>query len=774
MRKYFKGIPGFLIFIMVHTLASAQTGEVRGFVYDKLTAAPVEFASVFIVETRQGGLTNDEGFYAISGIKVGKYHIMVQMPGYDSAVMEIEIKRNSVSKQNFYLNPTAELFEEVKVTAKRQRQLTDPRISTITITPKELERLPTVGGEPDVIQYLQVLPGVVVSGDQGGQLYIRGGSPVMNKVLLDGMTIYNPFHSIGLFSVFDADIIKSVDVQSAAFGAEYGDRISAIIDVQTRDGNRNNLAGKFRASPFSSKLLLEGPLKKFKANQSSSSFILSYKNSYLDRSSKLFYNYVGENKLPYSFQDLFAKASFVSDKGSYIKMDYFNYNDQVDFKNIASYNWNSTGLGGKFLLTPYGSKTLIDGYFAYSDYQIKQQEADNKPRRSGINGFNLGLNFNYYIKQDELKYGLEINGFRTEFEIYNAANRRIDQFENTTEIGGFITYKKIWKKRLIFKPGFRIQHYASLANTSLEPRLSMKYLLTSKIRLKMAAGLYSQNLLSAVSDRDVVNLFYGFLSGPDDLPEVVNGKKITYRMQTARHAVAGVEVDVAKNQQVISEVYVKDFTQITNINRDKIYDDNLANQNKPYYLRKDFIVETGLAYGFDVTYSLESKRAYLWFVYSYNKVTRNDGIRKYWPHFDRRHNLNLVGTYAFGKELNTELNVRWNFGSGFPFTLTQGFYENIDFSQGQSTNYTQANGDFSIVYDNLNRGRLPYYHRLDISVKHHIPLLKKGLIEKRAMDITLSVTNVYNRENIFYFNRVSYQRVNQLPILPSLAFSYKF
>ena len=764
----------FLILLGSSIASEAQTGEVRGFVYDKGTGEPVQFASVFIAETRSGTITNEDGFYSVAGIKAGKYHIKVLMAGYDSLVQEVRISENKIAKINLYVVQSAELIDDVFITAKRQREVTQTRIGTVTITPKEIFRLPSVGGEPDMIQYLQVLPGVVFTGDQGGQLYIRGGSPVMNKVLLDGMTIYNPFHSIGLFSVFDSDILKTVDVYSAGFGAEYGNRISAIVDVKTRDGNKSAMAGKVNVNPFSSKVLLEGPLKKYKANESTSSFIVSYKNSYLDRSSKLFYNYIGSNKLPYSFQDLFAKVSFVSDKGSYIKMNYFNFNDQVDFTGIAKYGWSSQGVGGKFLLVPYGSKTLLDGYFAYSDYYIEQTEADNKPRRSGINGFNVGLNFNYFIGKDELKYGLEINGFRTEFEIYNSANRFIEQYENTTEIGGFITYKTIINTRFILNPGFRIQRYASLSNTSLEPRLSFKYLLTTKLRLKAAGGLYSQNLLSSVSDRDVVNLFYGFLSGPAELPDVVGDKPVKHRMQTARHAVAGIEVDVTKRLSVTSEVYIKEFTQITNVNRDKIFDDNNENRDKPYYVRKDYIVETGIAKGFDVVCRYDGPVLYLWMVYSYNIVNRYDGRRTYQPHFDRRHNVNLVGTYAFGKEKNTEFNARWNFGSGFPFTLTQGFYENLDFKEGQSTDYLTANGDFSIAYDDLNRGRLPYYHRLDLSLKRHIVLKEVKNRESKYVDVTISVTNVYNRENIFYFDRVKYERVNQLPILPSVSVSYKF
>jgi hypothetical protein len=764
-----------VLVVLVSLFSQAQKkAEVRGFVRDKTNGDEVEAASVYLQETRQGFYTNEDGFYSISGIKPGAYTLVCLALGFDSLEIKIQLGEGFVKKQDLYLVPDDKNLEEVKVTGKRRKKTTTTAVSLVSVTPKELTQIPTVGGEPDLIQYLQVLPGVVFTGDQGGQLYIRGGSPVMNKVLLDGMTIYNPFHSIGLFSVFDADIMKSADVYSAGFGAEYGGRISAIVDVKTRDGNRNKVGGKIAANTFGSKFLLEGPLKKYRAGKGSSSYILSYKNSFLDRTSKVLYKHAGEGQLPYTFSDFYSKLSFNAPSGSHLKMFYFNFNDKVDFANTTSYDWKTTGFGSKFLLVPPGSKVLVDGVFSYSKYLINQRELDDKPRSSGIKGFNLGLNFSYFIANDELKYGVTINGFKTEFLIFNSNDRKIDQFENTTEIAGFIKYKRIQNKKLIIEPGFRIQYYASLGNTSLEPRLKFKYLINKRLRLKGAAGLYSQNLISAVSDRDVVNLFYGFLSGPDDLPASIGGKALTHRLQKAQHAVLGLEIDLNSNSEINVEVYVKDFTQISNINRDKIFDDNSENANKPEYLKSDFIVETGMASGFDITYKYQARDFYVWLVYSNNRVTRFDGIREYVPHFDRRHNINVVMSHQFGKDKSWEANVRWNFGSGFPFTLTQGFFENIDFQDGLGTDYTTTNGDLEIVYDNLNRGRLPYYHRLDFSVKRTIVLKVENDKPRTFMEANFSVTNVYDRQNIFYFDRVKYERVNQLPFMPSLAVNYNF
>ena len=761
--------------VIFSVICFAQKAEIRGIVYNKKTGEPVAYANVYLKETYQGVSTDEEGLFVLTKLNPGTYNLIAKAIGYDSAVIIISLTPGKLLTKNILLNETGIDLGEVYVSAERQKKKKDVYISITNITSKELKMIPSIGGEPDLIQFLQVLPGVVFSGDQGGQLYIRGGSPVMNKVLLDGMTLYNPFHSIGLFSVFDSDILKNAEVYSAGFGAEYGGRISAIVDVKTRDGDKNKVKGKINLNTFTSKFMLEGPLKKFNPeNGSSSSFIVSYKNSFLDKSSKVFYNYVGTNKLPYSFEDIYGKISFNSSSGSKINFFAFNHKDNVDFKGASKYGWVSKGFGSKFFLLPQGSSTLINATFTWSNYDMTQKEADARPRSSGINGFYAGMNFTNYIGNDEFQYGIEINGFRTNFNLFNSANRSITQYENTTELNGFTRYKLIGKnKKLILEPGFRFQYYASFNDFSPEPRLRAKYNINSRWRLKAATGLYSQNLMSAASDRDVVNLFYGFLSGPEEYPQKVGNKKFTNRLQKSIHAVAGVEYDVNKENEINFEVYIKEFTQLTNINRDKIFDDNTENQKYPFYLRNDYIGETGRAYGFDVTYKANYNKLYFWSVYSYNNVSRNDGIKTYQPHFDRRHNINLLGTYKLLKDESLEVSARWNLGSGFPFTQTQGFYEYLSFKDGTTTDYTRDNGDLGVIYAGQNLGRLPYYHRLDVSATKTFKI-KQSNGTKRLVEAIFSCTNVYNRANIFYYDRVKNKRVNQLPILPSLAVSYSF
>lgn len=758
----------FLLLLLAASFSiHAQTGEFRGFVYEKESGEAIPFAGIINAATRQGTQTDANGFFIFSKMPAATYNFYVVAIGYDTLTITIDIKAGKILSRNIYMSSKHYDLGDVEIKGDKQRKRSETIVSVNRITPKELKLMPTIAGEPDLAQYLQVLPGVVFTGDQGGQLYIRGGSPVQNKVLLDGMIIYNPFHSIGLFSVFESDILKNVDVYSAGFNSQYGGRVSAVIDVGTRDGNKTDFKCKLGANPFSSKIVLEGPLKKFRENGTNSSILVSYKNSYLNKSSTLFYPYI-KSSLPYSFSDLYGKIAVNTNNGSKLNFFGFSFNDDVNYKNSTSYNWKSNGFGSNFLLIPDGSPTVINGVFAYSTYAMTQTESDNKPRKSNINSFNTALHFTNYTGNSEWKYGLEINGITTAFEIYNELKRHIIEQQYTMELCGYAKYKYA-TPRMIIEPGLRIMRYSSLQTQTIEPRFAGKYILTPWLRAKGSAGYYSQNLLSAVSDKDVVNLFYGFLSGPDEKPRTLDGQQVKNALQKARHAVFGFEIDIDDHQDLNIEGFVKHFDQLININRDKIFDDNDLNASRPAFQRYDYIVETGNAKGFDVTYKFDNRHWYFWAVYSYVNVKRNDGTRTYLPHFDRRHTINLVSSYKYGKKVKQEINARWAIGSGFPFTQTQGMFEYLRFMDGVTSDYTKANGELGILYGDLNLGRLPWFHRLDVSYQATIKLKKQS-----EMHLTAGVTNVYNRKNIFYFDRVNYTRINQLPVLPSVGITYQF
>lgn len=777
-------LAAFAILFSAITL-KAQENSIKGFVYEKSNGEPVMFCNVYLKGTSIGATTSENGYFNISRIPDGKYTLLITTVGYDTISEDFTLAKNQVVNRKYYLEETSQILEAVTITADKIEARTETKASVIKITPKTITKIPSIGGQADLAQYLQVVPGVIFTGDQGGQLYIRGGSPIQNKVLLDGMVVYNPFHSIGLFSVFDTDIIRNADVYTGGFGAEYGGRISSIMDISTRDGNKNRISGKLGASCFGAKIMLEGPIVKAKSPESAAAtFVLSAKNSYLEKTSKALYQYASETGLPFNYQDIYGKFSLNAPNGSKINFFGFSFNDQVNnYKALSNFGWNSFGAGTNFLIIPGKSPVMVEGNVAYSSYKSFMEETDSKPRNSSINGFNMGFNFSYFLGKNTLKYGIEVLGHTTEYTTYSTyGNIKINDKDNSTEIGAYVKYKATFGK-LLFEPSFRLQWYASVAKGGMspEPRLALKYNATDWLRIKAAAGMYSQNFVAATSDRDVVNLFYGFLSGIDNLPKTYNGETINSYLQKANHAVIGAEFDLGRNITMNIEGYLKDFTQLTNINRNKLYDEGTVisapSQHYEELLKKDFIFEKGKAYGFDLSMKYENKNWYVWAVYAlgfvnreYEKINGNEiDIVSYQPHFDRRHNINFILTYTAGSKHQWEFSGRWNFGTGFPFTQVQGFYEHFPFLNGINFDYTTTNGELGIVYSELNGGRLPTYHRFDIDAKR-----KFYFTEHTILEADFSITNIYNRDNVFYVNLVTSEVVNQLPILPTLGLTLSF
>jgi hypothetical protein len=764
---------------------SQSTGTLKGFVYDKSNGEPVPFANVYFKGTAIGANTDLNGFFNINRIPPGQYVLLVTNLDYDTIRESISIKAGDMINKKFFATKGGIKLEEVEVSTTSAEKIENTSVGTQKIDPIVINKLPSVG-EPDIAQYLQVLPGVVFTGDQGGQLYIRGGLPVQNKILLDGLIVYNPFHSIGLFSVFDNDIMKNADVYSAGFGAEYGGRTSSVMDVTTRDGNKKRHSGKVALSTFGAKATLEGPLAKLKDNGNTSvSYILSTKHSYLPQTSKVLYPYANANGLPFYFTDVYGKMAVNSTNGSKFSVFGFSFNDKVNYSDIATFDWNNTGAGSNFVLVPQSSNLLIEGVFAWSRYKInfKNPTLETDSKSSEVSSVNTGFSFVKFIGKQELRYGFEGIVTNTSFQLQNPYYATIQLDRSTIDAAGYVKCKLIDKsKTIVFEPSFRLQQYATLGVISPEPRGAIKINITKKIRFKGAGGLYSQTMMSANSDRDVVNLFYGFINAPEneDLAKsYLDYKKqvqtVNSSVQKATHMVGGFEFDFLKYFELNVEVYQKFFNEIINVNREKIFDDNAENESRPDAYKKTFIIEQGRARGFDVVLKYDRKRFYFWAVYSltYNDRWQGDvntgTVLNYPPTFDRRHNVNLVSSYNFGKKKNMELNVRWNLGTGFPFTQTQGFIDQFNPQGNLNYNFTTANGTLGYIPGQLNGGRLPTYHRLDIGFKY-----KYAWSDKTTFELNAGATNVYNRANIFYVDRYTFKRINQLPIMPNVNLSFTF
>ena len=401
-----------------------------------------------------GAVSDINGFFSIPKLVMGSYILKIENQKYERAYKNIvmtaktkiyDVKFELIKKENI------KEFDEIKVSAESKTKRTQVGISELKLDQKSLERIPSYGAENDIVGAFSVTPGVVTTGDQGGQLYVRGGTPIQNKILLDGMTIYNPFHSIGFFSIFETELIKNVDIYTGGFESKYGGRISSVMDITYKDGHRQKFSGKVSASPFLAKMVLEGPIGSSKKNElRSGSYLFSAKHSLLDYTSKSLYPRVNDgNGLPFNFTDLYGKVTFTGDGGSKFSAFGFHNQDSVNYE-IADLNWQASGGGINFLMVPSGSPVFIRGHVNGSTFKTTFSEASLEPRFSSIGGFDLGFDFSYFLKNEgEMNYGFNFNGFNTNFVTFNELERKIQVENFTTEIGGYFNYRKLVNRWVI-------------------------------------------------------------------------------------------------------------------------------------------------------------------------------------------------------------------------------------------------------------------------------------------------------------------------------------
>jgi hypothetical protein len=778
MQKSISLVAAFILLLPFLAGAQSTNGTIKGFVYDKKTGEPMIYTNVSVTNAKTGVQTDVNGYFSIS-LPAGSYRLLVTAVSYDSSITDVNLLPEAIVTKQIMMTRQDKELKEVEISGRKTEKITRINTGVTTVTPRQLKMLPSAGGEPDLAQYLQVIPGVIFTGDQGGQLYIRGGAPSQVGIYLDGVTIYNPFHSIGLFSVFETEAIRNVDVYTAGFNAQYGNRTAAIVDVHTRDGNKNKLSGLVSASPIMARAMLEGPLLKSKKdNGSGVTFLLTAKQSLLNETSKSIYGGLGEpfeSGLPFEFQDFYGKVTVNGDNGSKLNIFGFNFDDRANLLNdttgqkIADYRWKTTGAGATFVVSPSNTSALIDGKFAYSNYDISLDKlstgTDTIPRTSSIGGFEAAINFTYFMPNySQLKYGVEISGLNTSLSYYSSAGMATTQDRQSTIAALYFMYRQNINSKLIFEPSIRLQYYSEINRFSPEPRLGMKYNISDNIRLKGAAGVYSQNIVSTKSDLDIVNLFTGFLLSPDQQIRNADGEVVKSNLQKAYHGVGGVEIDINR-VEVNIEPWVKYFDQVNELNR-----------NKSQASDPDFAASNGLASGIDVSGKYNQDRVYLWLAAGYQVVNYTGidakGQKQTYPTpFDTRFNTNLVASYTAGKKKDWDISARYNVRAPFPFTQTQGFYENVNLAgNGIGGNTLNGNGTIGTIYaTEINGGRLSYFHRLDLSVRKRFELTKSS-----KLDATFAVTNAYNRQNIFFVDRTTNIKKYQLPFFPSVNLTWSF
>ncbi len=364
-----------------------------------------------------------------------------------------------------------------------------------------------------------------------------------------------------------------------------------------------------------------------------------------------------------------------------------------------------------------------------------------------------------------------MRGFSTDFLFTNGLGFITQQRQSNTEGASYVRYQKVFRQetlseegtptfftRAIIEPSLRLHFYNNYGYLSVEPRLRAK-LNGRRWSLQTAAGRYVQNWVSAVSDRDIVVLFQGFLTAP----EIAANAQLSHPLQEAYHLTLGGEYQLLSAFLLNVEGWYKRFTQLTNINRERLFPEDPT-----------FITEIGYAYGVDLALRYQTPTLSLYGTYSYQYNRRNDFRQVYFPLWDRRHTANLVGSYTWGpwqnvrrgRERRWEASLRWTLGSGLPFTQTLGFFEKLLFIPNGSQNpYPTQQGILAILLSpHYNAARLPAYHRLDLALKY-----RQRLSETLLLETTVSLLNAYNRPNVFYIDRITARRYNQLPIMPMLG-----
>ena len=484
-------------------------------------------------------------------------------------------------------------------------------------------------------------------------------------------------------------------------------------------------------------------------------------------SGRSYFPYIDSNGLPFSFEDLFGKLSIRGVNGNKLDFIFMKNSDGVVYPNLVDMNWKSHGGGIKATIFPVTSKIQMSPYAFYSTYKNDYNNSYQFPSQSYINGFQLGTKFSYIHNYDHFDYGLEAIGNETNTIVSNDYNLRVEQKDFTTDLRIFAEYQK-HLGRFIFEGGVNGIYYGSLRYFSPEPRLRVNFQLTDVTSIKIATGLYSQNLLTSHSDKDIVNFFYGFLSSPTNLQKSYLGREINDRTQKSRHLILGIETTPLNSINISSEIYLIDYYQLINVNRNRYYQDNDDNSTRPEYLKKEFIIEEGVSYGADFQLNYNHRKTQIWLVYSLSKSIRQDEVMSYIPHYDRRHSFNILFNRSFGRKDSWEFSSKWNFGTGLPFTQTEGYYEEIDPYEAKLVyQVSKLNGELGILLAEYNQGRLPNYHRLDINLK------KRLSFSWGTIQVVASIINVYNRKNLFYIDRITREIAYQLPVLPTIGIIFK-
>ncbi|GIV61329.1 MAG: TonB-dependent receptor [Rhodothermaceae bacterium] len=741
--------------------SQAQPATLSGFVTDAADGQPLELVNVVLEDargTRKGAVTNRDGLYLIPGLAPGRYTLRVSFIGYRTHLDTLRLVPGERRTLNLALVPGDATMDEVVVEGERTSGAARVTAGQQTIRPRDIELVPSPGLSGDLAGLLTTLPGVVTLGDRGGQLFVRGGEPSQNLVQIDGILLYQPFHILGFYSAFPSDILSRTDLYAGGFGSRFGERISSVIDVSTRNGNNRAFAGAATLSPFVSAVRVEGPLLRDRI-----SVIASARQSLVEQGGEPL---VGR-ALPFNFGDVFAKLHTELGASSRLSALVIHTYDRgaldEDTEGLPpeEVRWRNTGAGLRLVSLPRVSPLMLDARVSFSRLPTEQGLPGQPPvRRSEISNLNVAADATFFGDRSDVDLGVS-------FRIVRLKSRLGGLYQNIEERDERLQHAAVYVEPefhtgggLRIRPGLRVQFFDVRFTPFLEPRLRVVWA-GGPHEVSLAAGLYHQAILGLTDRRDAASIFTAWTNVPrprTDLDDVRAG-----RAPRARHLLLGYRLTPTSWLELAVEGYHKTL-------------DNLFIGEWTAFPRFTTNLQParGRSFGFDAR--LEVRRAglygYLTYGYANTRYEARQASLILWygteslrfnPPHDRRHRLNALlafGLYGF------DLSFRWEFGSGLPFSQAIGFdgFVLID----DITSAAELPGSRRVIYADPFNARLPTYHRLDASVERTFQL--------RRARLTLQGTliNVYDRRNIFFLDVFTLRRADQLPFFPSFGIKLAF
>lgn len=635
----------------------AQQASIQGIITYAVSGQPLEGANVFLQnlsdESIRGSSTDGNGFFQISNIRAGRYLLRISYVGHTPYVDTLSLNENSRQNISIGLQPDAEELGEVVVAFDRSTQVEAGRQQ---LSASDFRRVPTPAGSGDLASYIQTLPGVVSTGDRGGQLFIRGGTPAQNMVLIDGILIHQPFHILGFFSTFPQELVSEVDFYAGGFGPEYAGRISSVIDVKMKDGDRNNTKGSVSMSPLLGEITVEGPLKKGK-----SSWIASTRRSLIEQTSSTL---LGEEQ-PLHFESQYLKMSFFGERNSRCSMMGMHTYDRgrLDPVEDDRFNWRNLVFGGRCVVLPKESDFLFEINAGISHISNGAGSAENPERSARATRFNLDFKFTRNSGSIRFDYGgfLHVNSINYDMsEQLGGPQTGSDIFPS---LGTFVQSTIPIGKNVEAKPGLVLSYHRHNYPVSLEPRfrLSWQPWGNENQSFHAAVGRYLQPITGVTGRRDAGSVFTAWMPSPLGNPQM-----------EAIHLLAGWNQSWDNGFNISAEVYYKKLEQLP-----------VSIWSNFARFTTDLVIADGNSYGSDLRleYAGNSWHAFIGYGYSHTEYkTRQEHFeqwfgtssQKYHPSHDRRHQLTAqlnVDIHSFSAGLN------WQFGSGLPFSSPMGFDE---------------------------------------------------------------------------------------------------